>query len=285
MDKLAILSRLDGIDNLPTLPVMVQQIQKLIASPNSSMNQIGTLISKDQAIAARVVRLVNSVFYGLGKKVSSIPQAIVVLGLNTVKNLVTGVSVIRMFNSVDTTSRFDRDAFWLHSFGCAMGARLLAKGLGRHEPDDYFLAGLLHDIGVLVLDQFFHDEFSRVLTYADEKHVEYYTAELEVLGITHSEVGAMVAEKWKIPDFLIEAIRYHHTPVNQKPEINCEVINVVHIADVAANNLGLHMGYYTGTQKYFDHAIAATGIKQSSIDEAFTIVEREIKLLKTEWGL
>ncbi|HMA64060.1 MAG TPA: HDOD domain-containing protein, partial [Chitinispirillaceae bacterium] len=107
MDKEAMLAKLEGIENLPTLPVMVQQIQKLINNPNSSMNQIGALISKDQAIAARVVRLVNSAFYGLGRKVSSIPQAIVVLGLNTVKNLVTGVSVIKMFETADKESLFN----------------------------------------------------------------------------------------------------------------------------------------------------------------------------------
>lgn len=285
MDKESMLAKLDGIENLPTLPVMVQQIQKLINSPNSSMNQIGALISKDQAIAARVVRLVNSAFYGLGRKVASIPQAIVVLGLNTVKNLVTGVSVIKMFESADKESLFNRDMFWLHSFGSAMGARLLAKSLGRNEPEDYFLAGLLHDIGVLILDQFFHDEFLSVLKYVNDNNIDYHTAEQNVLGLTHCEVGAIVAEKWKIPDFLIQTIRYHHNPVNQDPEINCDVINIVHIAEVAATNAGFHMGFHPGKKRYFEHALAATGIKQSAIDDAFCVVEKEIKILKAEWGL
>jgi len=285
MDKEAMLAKLDGIENLPTLPIMVQQIQKLINSPNSSMNQIGALISKDQAIAARVVRLVNSAFYGLGRKVSSIPQAIVVLGLNTVKNLVTGVSVIKMFETADKESLFNRDMFWLHSFGSAMGARLLAKNLGRSEPEDYFLAGLLHDIGILILDQFFHDEFLSILKYVNNSNSDYYTAEQNVLGLTHCEVGAIVAEKWKIPDFLIHTIRYHHASVNQDPEINCDVINIVHIAEVAATNVGFHMGYHPGKMKYFEQALAATGIKQSVIDDVFGVVEKEIKILKAEWGL
>ncbi|NLD93428.1 MAG: HDOD domain-containing protein [Fibrobacter sp.] len=285
MDKETMLAKLDGIENLPTLPVMVQQIQKLINSPNSSMNQIGALISKDQAIAARVVRLVNSAFYGLGRKVSSIPQAIVVLGLNTVKNLVTGVSVIRMFETTDKASIFNRDMFWLHSLGCAMGARLIAKSMGRSEPEDYFLAGLLHDIGVLILDQFFHDEFISVLKHANDATIEYHTAEQKVLGLTHCEVGAIVAEKWKIPDFLIQTMRYHHTSINENPEINCDIINIVHIADVAATNTGLHMGFNEEKKNYFEYALAATGIKQSAIDDAFGVVEKEIKVLKAEWGL
>lgn len=285
MDKEAMLAKLDEIENLPTLPAMVQQIQKLINSPNSSMNQIGALISKDQAIAARVVRLVNSAFYGLGRKVSSIPQAIVVLGLNTVKNLVTGVSVIKMFETADKVSLFNRDAFWMHSFGCAMGARLIAKNLGRSEPEDYFLAGLLHDIGVLILDQFFHDEFVRVLKHSNDNSIDYYTAEQKILGVTHCEVGAIVAEKWKIPDFLIQTIRYHHTSVNQNPQINSDVINVVHIADVAATNAGLHMGFHPGKNNYFENVLAVTGIKQSAIDDVFGVVEKEIKILKAEWGL
>lgn len=285
MDKKTMIAKLDGIENLPTLPVMVQQVQKLINSPNSSMNQIGALISKDQAIAARVIRLVNSAFYGLGRKVSSIPQAIVVLGLNTVKNLVTGISIINMFDAANSATLFNRDMLWLHSLGCAMGARLLAKNLGRNETEDYFLAGLLHDIGILILDQFFHDEFITVLAYAKEKKLDYYSAEQKVLDYTHCDVGAIVAEKWKIPDFLIQTMRYHHTSVNNNPEINCDVINIVHIADIAATNAGYHMGFQLGKVRFFEHALTVTGVKQSGIEDAFAVVEKEINILKAEWGL
>lgn len=287
MDKTGILLRLEDVENLPTLPIMVQQIQKLIASPNSSMTQIGALIARDQAITARVVRLVNSAFYGFTTRISSIPQAIMLLGLNTVKNLVTGVSVVKMFGTAGGTELFDRQKFWLHSFSCAMGARMLAKELGRNDPEDYFLAGLLHDIGVLVLDQFFHEEFNSVLRHASEKQIGYCPAETAVLEITHGHIGEAVAEKWRVQDFLVHTIRNHHEPssIGLGMESSRDIIEVVHIADVAANNVGMHIGFFTGQQEYNDKAIDSTGVKQSAIDEVFGVVEKEVKALIADWGI
>jgi HD-like signal output (HDOD) protein len=287
MDKTGILLRLEDIENLPSLPIMVQQIQKLIASPNSSMAQIGALIARDQAITARVVRLVNSAFYGFSTRISSIPQAIMLLGLNTIKNLVTGVSVVRMFSPEGNTELFDRQKFWLHSFSCAMGARMLAKALGRKEPEDYFLAGLLHDVGVLVLDQFFHEEFTSVLEHATEKHLDYYSAEKEVLEITHGHIGEAVAEKWRVQDFLMHTMRNHHDPsdIGEGTESSRDIIEVVHIADVAANNAGMHMGFFIGQREYNERALGSTGVSRSAIDEVFAAVEKEVRTLAAEWGI
>ena len=127
MDKTDVLKKLDLVENLPTLPVIVRQIQKLIENPNSNMSQIALIITRDQSIAARVVRLVNSAFYGLGNKISSIQQAIMLLGLNTVKNLVIGVSVVKTFEGAHSASIFDREKFWLHSFACATGREANCK--------------------------------------------------------------------------------------------------------------------------------------------------------------
>ena len=125
MPESKILLRLNSVENLPTLPVVVHQIQRLISSSNATTEQISILIARDQAIAARLVRLVNSAFYGFRTRITSIKQAIVMIGLNTVINLITGVSVVKMFGDSRHGSLFDREKFWLHSFGCAMGARML----------------------------------------------------------------------------------------------------------------------------------------------------------------
>jgi putative nucleotidyltransferase with HDIG domain len=287
VENQGILLRLEKVENLPTLPVMVQQIQKLIASPNSSMAQIGAVIARDQAITARVIRLINSAFYGLGSRITSIPQAIVLLGLNTVKNLITGVSVVKMFYGSGSASLFDREQFWLHSMACAMGTRMLAKNLGRKEPEDYFLAGLLHDIGVVVLDQYFHEEFIAVLQRAARERIDYYAAETAVLETTHGQVGEAVALKWRIPAFLIHAIRNHHEPfaVDGDAEVNRDIIAMVHIADVAANNAGMHMGFAGGRLEYHEQALPSTGIKNGVIDEVFEVVVKEVKALASDWGI
>ena len=128
------IDRLRAIERLPTLPIVAQQILTLTSNPRSNMSQISTIISRDQSIAAQVIRVVNSAYYGLRTQAGSIQHAIVILGLNTVKNLVAGVSVIKTFGDSAKASIFDRERFWLHSFGCARVAKLIAEKTGRQNP-------------------------------------------------------------------------------------------------------------------------------------------------------
>jgi HD-like signal output (HDOD) protein len=286
MDKNEMLKKLDLIENLPTLPVIVQQIQKLIDNPNSNMSQIATIITRDQSIAARVVRLVNSAFYGLGNKISSIQQAIMLLGLNTVKNLVIGVSVVKTFEGMSGASLFDRQKFWLHAFGCATGARLIAKNLNMDEPEDFFMAGLLHDIGILVLDQFFHDEFIAIIQQTMKTKSELTIVETGVLGLTHCEVGEFIAGKWRIPDFLKSAIRHHHKPLFSELETeNIRLIAAaVHIADSSAYKRGIIPGFPC-TNTLHEPALQVLGIKPDAIEEIFDKVELELKQVMADWGI
>jgi HD-like signal output (HDOD) protein len=286
MDKTDILKKLDMVENLPTLPVIVQQVQKLIENPNSNMSQIALIITRDQSIAARVVRLVNSAFYGLGNKISSIQQAIMLLGLNTVKNLVIGVSVVKTFEGGNKATLFDREKFWLHSFACATGARLIAKKLNRDEPEDFFMAGLLHDIGILVLDQFFHDEFISVVQQTVRTKMELTEVENSLLGITHCEIGEFMAAKWRIPEYLVLAIRHHHKPalVELETENLRFIAAAVHIADANASNRGNNPGFPC-TFMLHEPALQLLGLKNSEIEEIFDQVETEIKQVMSDWGI
>jgi HD-like signal output (HDOD) protein len=286
MDKSEALKKLELIENLPTLPVIVQQIQKLIDNPKSNMAQIATVITHDQAIAARVVRLVNSAFYGVGTKIASIQQAIMLLGLNTVKNLVIGVSVVKTFEGAGGATIFDRQKFWLHSFGCATGARQIAKSLNLEEPDDFFMAGLLHDIGILVLDQFFHGEFIAIVQQVMKTKGELIAVETGVLGLDHCEVGAFIAEKWRIPEFLKIAIRHHHRPCFSEIESeNTRMIAaVVHIADAVAWQRGITPGFPCMTSVH-DAALRMVGLKDGAVEEIFDIVVTELKQVMADWGI
>jgi HD-like signal output (HDOD) protein len=288
MEKGMLLCELEKIENLPTLPVVVQQIQKLIASPNSNMVQIAAIIAKDQAITARVIRLINSAFYGMGGKVTSIQQSIVLLGLNTVKNLVLGVSVVKMFeDSAGNASLFDRQKFWMHTFACALGAKTIAKKMNLREPEDFFLAGLLHDVGILVLDQFFHKEFTGVMLDAAEKKIDYVKAEQDMLGLTHAEIGEFMGRKWKIPEVLVHSIRYHHHPLFADRELagSIQVIAAVHVADITASNRGIDMGYGNGTKQCEEQALKCIGLSMPEIEVIFDDVEMEVKSVAKEWGV
>lgn len=287
MDKTEFLARLENVENLPTLSAVVQQIQALVASPRSNMSQIATVIARDQAIAARVVRLINSAFYGLGGRVTSIQQAIVFLGINTVKNLVMGVSVIKAFSRQENASLFDREKFWLHTFACALGTRTLGRELKVSEPEEFFLAGLLHDIGILVLDQFFHDEFIEILKRSACNGTGYIEAEKNVLGLTHGEVGEFVARKWKLPETLIHPIRFHHEPLmaGDCRTGNCAILPAVHIADAWMNNSGFNMGLPEGKQTCDAAAMKAVGVTERRIDELFENIGKEVKAVAAEWGV
>jgi HD-like signal output (HDOD) protein len=287
MARLSITERLDTIEDLPTLPIVVTQLQKLIANPRSNMSQIAGVIARDQAIAGRVIRLVNSAFYGLRNRVVSIQQAIVVLGLNTVKNLVVGVSVVKTFGDSDTPSLFDRERLWLHAFGCAYGAKLIAGRLRRDEPEDYFLAGLLHDTGILILDQFVHDRFVEVLRRAVSDGVPYLRAEEEVLGGTHQEVGEYVGARWKLPDGLLHAMRCHHHPVESEADNahTYDLAAVVHAADVVADNAGVHMGVHGECRRCDESVPAYLGLRPSALEEIAEQVREESRGLMKEWGL
>jgi HD-like signal output (HDOD) protein len=288
MDKSMLLSELENIENLPTLPIVVQQIQKLIASPNSNMIQIASIIARDQAIAARVIRLINSAFYGLNGKVSSIQQAIVLLGLNTVKNLVVGVSVIKTFAGIPgAASFFDREKFWMHTFSCALGARMIAKELGQNEVEDFFLAGLLHDIGILVFDQFFHQAFIAAVQKSVRGQIDFTIVEREILGATHGDVGDFIARKWKIPLSIVHAIHYHHQPgvTDRECEASLLVISVVHAADIASYNRGVDPGFKTGQNIYYEPALKRIGFTAARLDEMFKTVEKEVKSVAAEWGV
>jgi HD-like signal output (HDOD) protein len=286
MDKSQALNKLDLIENLPTLPVIVQQIQKLIENPKSNMSQIATIITRDQSIAARVVRLVNSAFYGIGTKISSIQQAIMLLGLNTVKNLVIGVSVVKMFEGAQSATIFDRQKFWLHTFGCATGARLIAKNLNLDEPEDFFMAGLLHDIGILVFDQFFHDEFVAILQQTVKTKTELTDVETSVIGLSHCEIGKVIAKKWRIPEYLTIAICHHHKPnFSELESENLRLIAaVVHIADTTAYMRGIGPGFPCTVTQY-EPAFQKVGLKSGAIEEIFNKVEIELKQVMSDWGI
>lgn len=287
MQRNEVLEMLNTIDNLPTLPIVAQQILKLISSPHSNMRQIAGVITKDQAITTKVIKLTNSAFYGFRRQISSIEHAIVILGLNTVKNLVLGVSVVKTFEDNARTSIFDREQFWLHAFSTALGARLIAGYLGKENIEDYFIAGLLHDIGILAIDQFLHDAFLEILNRSREEGADFFKTEQDVLGIHHGDVGAFLGEKWKLPAFLISTMQYHHSPSMVPSEVGeeKEKIAIVHIADVKSREIGLGKFINNFHSTYDSTIFKRVSPPESELTEIGRQVQQETNSLIKEWGL
>lgn len=207
----AMLARIETAKNLPTLPHILLQLIDICNRREKGIKELAKVINQDPSLSERVLRLVNSAYYSLKHKVASIDQALLLLGMDAVKNLAISSSVYHVFNRPRSRSSFDLKLFWWHSLSCGAVARLLAAKIGYPSPDEAFLSGLLHDIGKILLWVNFEEEYERILKAAAYDSRELLKAE-QALGLTHSRAGAWLVSRWNLKSFLPDAVRYHHDP-------------------------------------------------------------------------
>jgi len=224
-----------NIRNLPTPPIVFHQIQKVINDPKVSAGQIAKILQEDPAMSVKVLKLTNSAFYGLKREIESVKQAVIIVGLEAVKNLVLSASVLDMFKGKDIDHDF-QEKFWRHSLAVGFCARLMAlmgKARGMLDPDAAFSGGLLHDIGKVILCCYLPKEYSLFKqAQASDRTSATYLIEERVLGYNHSQVGAILAEQWKLPRRLTEAVAFHHHPrLAQSDDI---VAHVIHVSNYVA---------------------------------------------------
>jgi putative nucleotidyltransferase with HDIG domain len=201
---------------------------------DTSVKALSQTIENDQAIVPRILRLVNSSFFGVRSKIMNIAHAIVILGFNTVRNAVVSVSIIDAFSSKDTFEGFDIADFWVHSVAVAVTNRHLAENTRLHCPEEAFTAGLLHDIGKLVLTQYFPDLFKKAWTAAGKNDLSLFEAEKQELAVTHPQIGAYMTKKWQLPGSLVDAVKFHHQPNTNANDIN--MVMITHAANLIVNH-------------------------------------------------
>ena len=221
-----------SIINLPTLPTVVAKMLEIIDDPRSSARALGRLINNDQVLTARILRLANSAFYGFPNPISTINLAIVVLGFETIKNLGLSVTVIDRFaRSGKDDELLDYTRFWEHSVGVAVASRMIARMHGfRAIEGEAFVAGLLHDIGKVILSQYQTKAYSRCLTMVEQESISLIEAEERVFEVNHAEIGWWLAKRWNLPETLYEAIRLHHSPLVAKA--HPQMTAIVHFANI-----------------------------------------------------
>lgn len=229
-------NKISEIQNLATLPGIATEIMSLTESDRASMKEISKIIEKDMTIASKILKIANSPLYGYQRKIDTIQKALVLLGIKEVYNIVVGISVYSTFVNVKSNSQFDQDSFWEHSAGCGRVAKIIADNLRLKFDGSEFLAGLLHDVGKLILDQYFQREFSQIMTLMVEKDISFYDAETELFDITHAEIGALLLECWNVPQNVTRAVKNHHTPelAKEHRELTC----IIHIANQFDNIWG-----------------------------------------------
>ena len=222
-----------AVQNLPTLPSVMYEVTALMDDPNVSIEQIEDTIGMDQVLSAKVLKMVNSPIYGFPGRISSVQHALVLLGFNVVKGLIISTSVF------DDATETMRD-LWNHSMACSLASAEIARVLKFKDPGEYAVAGLLHDIGKVVIAVQLPEVLPEIKRVEEENNLNAREAEEQVLGFGHDRVNAWVADHWRFPRSLREGIAMHHTPL--RADLYPEIAQVVHIGNFFAHLYGLGNG-------------------------------------------
>jgi len=211
-----------SIKILPTLPFVLHKIIQVIDDPKSSAEDLKKTIIKDQSISAKILSLANSAFYGMPNQVTDLTRAIVVLGFNTVVDVAMSVSVSKLFGKGES-QEFDKSEFWVYSVATGEAAKMVADKLNIRQTEYAYLLGLLHDLGKVILSNFFEKEYDDIVFNTRANNVPLIKEEKKVFGFDHTDAARMLGTKWKLPDKILIPIAFHHQldklPVKYKKEI------------------------------------------------------------------
>ncbi len=235
----SIIERFDGIGELPVFPETIQKVIDTIKDPESSVSDITNLIKYEPSCSVSILKVANSAFYNpSGNSISNVTQAISRLGLNELNKICMACGASRMF--IKSSKLIDLKEFWKHNISVAMGTRAIVSLTknDKEAADNAFTAGLLHDVGIMILDQFFPLEYEKVRNISRNGEKSVYQCELELLGVSHAEIGSMLLKKWGMPAYLYEIVANHHEP-DKCPESVRRICQIVSLTDFAVSSHGI----------------------------------------------
>jgi putative nucleotidyltransferase with HDIG domain len=251
-----------SIKDLPTLPTVLAEILQVANNPSASAGDLQVVIGRDPALASKVLKIANSAMFGFSRKIESIQQAVVAIGFRRIRSIASAMAVAPVFRT-DETGLVDGPLLWSHSVAVAMWTQEIASRTRYQQTDLVFTAGLLHDVGILILNQYAHDSYQQVLTIARDEQLSLWDAEMKVLGTTHERIGASLCAKWMLPAGLTQIISYHHTdeaPVDPAAQI-------LAIADHLANSNGLGEVRFQPDWPAPTRVTQALGLSQADVEE------------------
>lgn len=264
-----------NIKKLPTLPIIFEKILETIDDPNSSATILQETIKNDQSITAKVLNMANSAYYGYAKRVSDLSRAIVILGFDMVKNIALSVSVFSLFPEKEENNHFDRENFWLHSIASGYLGKIVAQHSNYYEPDKAFITCLLHDVGKVVLDCYFEEEYKKIIELSARESINMREAEASLFDCDHAELGYILGEKWNFPEELLSAIRYHHNP-SQAPRHHAELSYLTYITNIVCQEEEIGTGGSKNLPSLDDEVLSAAKLKRSQLKS----IKEEIQSMK-----
>lgn len=267
------------IERMPSLSTTVTKVLAVCNRPDTSANDLNRVISLDPVLTGQVLKLINSAYYSLPNQISSLTRAIIMLGINTVKNLALSTAVLGSMGGKSSFLSLSMDAFWTHSLCVGVMAKSIAalKGIPGMLQEEFFVAGLLHDLGKIPLNSCFTKEYRQALEFSSLEQGPLSRGEEILLGFDHGQSGKMIADKWQLSPTLQDVLSCHHTPENASAE-NQELVNVVALANTCANlfELGSAGDRYPDISRV-PELLNRTGLKWPELSGLHVAVQQEIE--------
>ncbi len=266
--KIEIKKRLRNLQSLPTLPPVVSKLTKMFGNENTTAPQLAKIIERDQVLTSKVLKMVNSAFYGFPRRISTVSNAIVLLGFNVIRTLVITTSIFEMMQSGDLS-------LWEHSLGVAAASGILAQYLGLANPEEVTTAGLLHDLGKVVIRSEFPSLSQEISALVKQKKIFIREAEREILGgMDHSHIGQLLTNQWNLPERLTEPIAHHHEPSKSKKFF--QETAVVHFADILIRAWGYGYSGDPWVPPLDEKAWEALGLRFQDLEEIIPLLDERI---------
>jgi putative nucleotidyltransferase with HDIG domain len=266
------------IQNMPPLPVTVSKILEVTKNPNVDAKELNNVISLDPVLTGRVLKLINSAYYSLPNQITSIVRAIVMLGINTVKNLAISTSVLSSVKDKKNFNALDMDGFWRHSICVGVMAKTFAKiqRVDSKKIEEYFVAGLLHDIGKIPLNSTFPEIYIQAMNHSQQTKTPLYLAETKFFSINHAELGFQIAKLWKLNPLLFSSICFHHT-FEEVDESAKKFVATISLANIITNKIGIGFSGDKYPEEKEEEIFKITGHTWEDISEAEESAAEAIK--------
>ncbi len=264
MRKISLAKLLVKVKDMPPLPQSISRILELTKSTKSSAQDLTKVLEHDPKLTVNMLKLANSSFYGFSRKISTISHAIVCLGLDTVKSIALTSSTQEMLNNEVPAYALEKGMLWQHSICCATCARIIAKRIGFKESEEAYIAGLLLDIGKIILSSYAEDYFIQIIEKSNNNRSSFDSVEQEVLGFDHPKIGGRIIKKWNLPTMFVEAVEYHHRP--DKAKINKKLTYIVHLADAISCMLGIGLGCDGLMYVFEENTLDVLGLQREDIE-------------------